>query len=142
MKKRLPFIIAAILATLWIFTNSMQTADISTVSSDRIVNAVNGVLTHAGVTVNRDMLVTIVRKCAHMAEFTLQAILIAFCFKMPYKRRIIYIFFLGLLTACADEYIQYFVPGRASMLKDVFIDFVGTLCGTAIAGISCGIKRR
>ena len=35
----------------------------------------------------------------------------------------------GLLAAMADETIQLFSPGRASMVQDVWIDFAGVLAG-------------
>ena len=142
MKKRLPFIIAALLATFWIFNNSMQTADLSSVSSGRFVSVLSMIMSKFGLASNKDILEVIVRKIAHVAEFTLQGILIAACFGMPYRRRIIYILFFGLLTACCDEYIQYFTPGRGSLLQDVFIDFGGTVIGTVIMGISYKFKRR
>ncbi|MDD6735020.1 MAG: VanZ family protein [Clostridiales bacterium] len=142
MKRKIPYIIAALLATLMIFSNSLQTAEVSSASSGRIVTLVSGLLSKAGIEAENQMLVVIVRKSAHIAEFTLQGILIALCFAMPYKRRIIYILFLGLLTACADEYIQLFSPGRGSLVQDVFIDFAGTIIGTVIAGISCRLKKK
>ncbi len=142
MKKRLPFIVAAVIATLFIFNNSLQSAAVSTESSGRIVAFVSYILGFFGVAPDRAWLVGFVRKSAHIAEFTLQAILLASCFEMQYKRRIIYIFFLGLLTACVDEYIQIFSPGRAGMVADIFVDFAGTALGAAIAGISYRLRRK
>ena len=141
MKKRIPFLIAAVLTTLWIFSNSMQTAEVSTVSSGRFTAILSKLISCFGALPEHDTLETIVRKTAHVAEFTLQGILIAACFGMPYRRRIIYILFLGLFTACCDEYIQYFTPGRGSLLQDVFIDFAGTVIGTAIMGFSYKFRK-
>ena len=141
MKKRIPFIIAAVLATLWIFSNSIQTAEVSSVSSGRFTALLSRLISCFGGSAERDTLENIVRKTAHVAEFTLQGILIAACFGMPYRRRIIYILFLGLFTACCDEYIQYFTPGRGSMLQDVFLDFAGTVIGTAIMGFSYKFRK-
>ena len=141
MKKRIPFVIAAVLATLWIFSNSAQTAELSTVSSRRFTAILFKLISGMGFLPDQDILEIIVRKTAHIAEFTLQSILIAACFGMPYRRRIIYILFLGLFTACCDEYIQYFTPGRGSLLQDVFIDFAGTVIGTVIMGFSYKFKK-
>ena len=141
MKKRIPFVIAAVLATLWIFSNSAQTAELSTVSSGRFTAILFKLISGLGFLPDQSILEIIVRKTAHIAEFTLQSILIAACFGMPYRRRIIYILFLGLFTACCDEYIQYFTPGRGSLLQDVFIDFAGTVIGTVIMGFSYKFKK-
>ncbi len=142
MRKRLPFIVATIIATLFIFNNSLQSAAVSTESSGRIVSFFAYILGFFRVYPDKAWLVTFVRKGAHIAEFTLQAILLANCFEMQYKRRIIYIFFLGLLTACVDEYIQVFSQGRAGMVQDIFVDFAGTALGTAVSGISYRLRRK
>ncbi len=142
MKRRLPFIVATVLATLFIFNNSLQTAEVSSAGSNIIVDFLQNILSWFKIYVNADALVVFVRKSAHIAEFTLQAILIANCFEMQYKRRVIYILFFGLLTACADEYIQLFASGRASMVQDIFIDFMGTVIGVLIAGVSYKFRRK
>lgn len=142
MKKRLPFIVATILATLFIFNNSIQSAEVSSGESGVIVDFILNLLSKVGLWINRDALMTFVRKSAHIAEFMLQGILLANCFEMQYKRRIIYILFFGLMTACIDEYIQLFSPGRAGMVQDIFIDFAGTVSGTVIAGLSYKIRRK
>lgn len=142
MKRRLPFIIATILATMFIFNNSMKTAEVSSADSGVIVDALMSFFSRIGIYFGRDSLVNFIRKSAHVAEFTLQGILLANCFEMQYKRRVIYILFFGLLTACVDEYIQLFSVGRAGMVQDIFIDFIGTVIGMLIAGISYSLRRK
>ncbi len=142
MKRRLPFIIATILMTFFIFNNSLQAADVSSKASGVIVDFFNSILRIFNLRLDEAALVHFVRKTAHIAEFTLHGILLANCFDMQYKRRVIYILFFGLLTACVDEYLQLFAMGRASMVKDIFIDFIGTIIGTLIAGISYKIRRK
>ncbi len=142
MKRRIPFIIATIITTFFIFNNSLQSAEVSAESSGRLVNILADILGLVKVYPKRELLVLFVRKTAHIAEFTLHGILLANCFEMQYKRRIIYILFFGLLTACIDEYIQLFSFGRAGMVQDIFVDFAGTVIGTAIAGISYKFRRK
>lgn len=142
MKRRLPFIVAVIIATLFIFNNSLQSADVSTASSGVIVDFVARLWAFFGQAADRELITVFVRKAAHIAEFTLQGILLANCFEIPYRRRIIYILFFGLMTACVDEYIQIFSSGRSSMIQDVFIDFFGTAIGAAVAGISYKFRRK
>ncbi|MBO5059843.1 MAG: VanZ family protein [Clostridia bacterium] len=142
MKRRLPFIVATVIATLFIFSNSMQTAEISSQNSGGIADRILWIFGLLGQAPDRELVILIVRKTAHIAEFTLHGILLANCFEMPYNRRIIYILFFGLLTACIDEYIQLFSYGRAGMIQDVFIDFIGTIVGTAVAGVSYKFRRK
>lgn len=142
MKKRLPFIVATVLATLFIFNNSLQTAEVSSSGSGVIVKFLENIFSWFKIYIDADTITLFVRKSAHIAEFTLQSILLANCFEMQYKRRVIYILFFGLLTACTDEYIQLFSSGRASMVGDIFIDFLGTVIGTLIAGISYKFRRK
>ena len=142
VRRRLPFIVATALATLFIFSNSLQSAEVSSGESGVIVDAIARILWGIGIDVQRDSLITFVRKSAHIAEFTLHGILLANCFEMQYKKRIIYILFFGLLTACVDEYIQLFSPGRAGMVQDVFIDFIGTVIGMLVVGASYRLRRK
>ena len=141
MKRRIPFIVATVLATLFIFYNSMQSQEASQEASGIFANIVSRILDFIGTTIDANTVMYFVRKAAHISEFALQGILLAGCFSMSYKRRVIYVLFLGLLTACADEYIQVFAQNRSSMIQDVFIDFLGTVIGAVIFGLSVGFKR-
>ena len=142
MKKRLLFIFAAIFATLFIFFNSVQEAEISDRNSDVFVDFITDAIKDAGHSPRRLYVTRAVRKSAHILEFALQGLLIAGCFSIPRKRRIIYILFLGLLTGCIDEFIQLFTPGRSAMIQDIFVDFLGTLIGVFAFGILCRTKRK
>ena len=127
--------ILALGMTVFIFWNSARPAVESAQSSGRIVAFVTKMFSYIGVYINYDTMQKIVRKTAHIAEFVTQAVLIACSFSCKYRKRIVYILFFGLLTACTDEYIQLFSSGRAGLIGDVFIDFSGTLLGTAVCGI-------
>jgi len=129
MKKRLPFIIGAILVTAYIFSNSLKDADASTVSSGRFVDLTMNILQYFNLFFSSDLVTLLVRKSAHMTEFFVQAVFVAGSFSKKYKDRIIYILFIGLLTACIDEFIQLFSEGRSGMIADVFIDFSGCIIG-------------
>lgn len=134
MKKRF-FYMAAVAATAFIFSNSLKTAAVSDQSSNVIVEYVQMLLLKFGTEIEAGMLVYPVRKAAHVTEFLVQSLCLSGCFKGKYKDRIIYILFFGLITACTDELIQSFVPGRGSLVSDVFIDFAGTAIVCAVAGI-------
>ena len=79
-----------------------------------------------------DIAVVIVRQSAHILEFALQVFLLAGCFSGIFKKRIIYVLFFGLMTACIDEFIQLFPEGRSAMIQDVFFDFTGTVLGLLV----------
>lgn len=134
MKKRHFYMILAVGMTVFIFWNSARPADISSRASGFFVTLAEKPLSYIGVRTDRDTMQVIVRKAAHIIEFAVQAMLIACSFSGKYKKRIIYILFFGLLTACTDEYIQLFSIGRSGLISDIFIDFAGTLMGTVICG--------
>ena len=69
----------------------------------------------------------IVRKIAHVLEFTSLGVLLAGSFRHHLRDAAL----CGLLIACVDETIQLCSPGRASMIQDVWIDFAGVLAGIA-----------
>lgn len=135
MKKRHIFIILTVLMTAFIFWNSARPAVESAGSSGRFVGFLSWLLSPFGLNADEDTMQTIVRKTAHITEFAIHAMLLAGCFTGRLKKRVIYIFFFGLLTACTDEYIQLFSDGRAGLVSDIFIDFGGTAIGTGILGL-------
>ena len=135
MKKRNVFIVLTGLMTAFIFWNSSRPAVESTNASNGFVYFFIKLLSRVGVSAGYDVMQTIVRKAAHITEFAVHAVLLAGCFAGKLKKRIIYIFFFGLLTACTDEFIQLFSEGRAGLVTDIFIDFGGTVMGTGIFGL-------
>ncbi len=74
-----------------------------------------------------------VRKLAHLAEFTALGLFLSGAFlalRGPLPRRFALTVILCALIACADETHQLFANGRAMMVKDMLIDFAGSLLGT------------
>lgn len=76
----------------------------------------------------------IIRKLAHFGIFMMFGILLnmLLCCYMGFKKAFLYSLVICLLYAISDEIHQYFVPGRACMLKDVLIDFCGSFFGVFI----------
>lgn len=142
MKKRLPFIISSIIVTIFIFNNSLQSAEASLEDSGFLTALLAKIFEALNIFAEDGTIIFIVRKAAHIFEFALQASLISFCFCGKYKKRIIYILFLGLLTACTDEYLQLYSPGRAGMVSDIFMDFAGTVLGMLFSGLIYKIRRK
>lgn len=71
----------------------------------------------------------LIRKAAHFTEFACLGFLLAGFFRAWGRAPLLPGALFGLLSACVDETIQIFSPGRASMLLDVWIDFAGILTG-------------
>lgn len=71
----------------------------------------------------------VLRKIAHLAEFCSLGFLLAGFFRLMGKKTLAVPVLLGLLTACLDETIQIYAPGRASSLVDVWIDMGGLMAG-------------
>lgn len=84
-----------------------------------------------------------IRKAGHFTEYTLFSLFFAlFCEMADWKNRI-FPLFVCLLVAVSDEFLQSFT-GRGSSVRDVVLDYSGSLFGFIIAWlvhrISC--KRR
>lgn len=71
------------------------------------------------------------RKIAHGFEFCALGACVSFGFFVSLKRTApVATLVFSLLYALTDEIHQIFVPGRACMAKDVFIDLCGAAAGT------------
>lgn len=124
----------SILWTLFIWCNSLQTADESAGSSLVILELLRPLL--SGLRISEDLLHTAVRKLAHVTEFavlgflwsaTLQAKSVA-----TKKRSGLNLCAAGVMCifiAVIDETIQRFVPGRSGEFKDICIDVIGVILG-------------
>lgn len=95
-------------------------------------------------------IVLVARKCAHLTEYALFAILLWRAFRQPMKndprpwswRPAILALFIVLCYAASDEYHQRFVPTRTAHFTDVLIDTTGGALGLfVIWGIGRWRKR-
>ncbi len=129
------FLILTIASTLFIFSNSIQTAETSSSESGIFVNLMNNILSIMNINLSRDLLTFLIRKSAHIAEFTLQSVFLCGFFlncRKKFSEYLMHIMFLGIITACIDEAIQLTSPGRSGQISDIFVDFSGTLIGILI----------
>ena len=83
---------------------------------------------------NVENLSVFIRKSAHFILYAFGGILISICFILNYNRKNVYILcqLFGTLYAISDEIHQIFVPGRAFMIFDIFIDSLGVFLGIII----------
>lgn len=74
-----------------------------------------------------------VRKCAHMTEYAILALLVLASIAVWRGRSAVKHYGLALLTAflyaCTDEFHQLFISGRAGRFTDVLIDTTGAFLG-------------
>jgi VanZ family protein len=88
--------------------------------------------------VNR--IVFLIRKCAHMTEYAILALVVWRAIRKPIRNdprpwswgQALAVALLVLLYASSDEFHQRFVPGRDASLRDVMLDTIGGVLGLLI----------
>ena len=128
---RVIFTFALIGCIVFIFSNSLQIADVSEGASGRVLGILQGILRHLGLPGAADRLTMhIVRKLAHFCEYLLEGFLLMLCLRVytrHFFKHVSWPMLGGLLTALTDETIQLFVPGRSGQVTDIWIDFSGVM---------------
>ena len=142
---RVLFSFALIACIVFIFSNSMQIADVSSVASGRALTLMRKVFTRLGMPGIASRLTDhIVRKLAHFCEYMLEGFLLMLCMRV-YTRQYIWHISVpmlgGVLTALTDETIQIFSPGRSSQVTDVWLDSAGVLAGILTALVLMALCR-
>ena len=136
----------ALAGCIWfIFSNSMAVADVSSVSSGRVLQLLQAVLRRLGMPgLAQRLTMHIVRKMAHFCEYTLEGFLLMLCMRVYTRRYVRHIsvpMLGGVLTAMADETIQIYSPGRSGQVTDVWLDSAGVLAGILIALVFMALCR-
>lgn len=136
----------ALAGCIWfIFSNSMAVADVSSVSSGRVLQLLQAVLRRLGhPALAQRLTMHIVRKMAHFCEYTLEGFLLMLCMRVYSRRPLRHItvpMLGGVLTALTDETIQLFSEGRSSQVTDVWLDSAGVLAGILAALLLMGLWR-
>ena len=132
---RVIFTFALISCIVFIFSNSLQIADVSEGASGRVLGILQGILRHLGLPV---------RKLAHFCEYLLEGFLLMLCLRVytrHFFKHVSWPMLGGLLTALTDETIQLFVPGRSGQVTDIWIDFSGVMTGLLVGLILLGLVR-
>ena len=124
------------LTLLFIWGHSMIPAVFSSMESSRFVDLINGLIYSTGgsFSVTDHM----VRKTAHFLEYAILGAETALRNKWksavfagsPAKYSGTLFFWIGVPVI--DELIQYFTPGRACMIQDVFLDICGFAAGCGV----------
>jgi VanZ family protein len=123
---------------VFIFIFSCENADKSSDTSGTIVDLIINIfyknfndMTLAEQTEILDLISHIIRKTAH---FVIYAALGFFVFltsghKRMFCRETLWVLLFCGLYAVSDEIHQYFVPGRACMIRDMLLDTCGSITG-------------
>lgn len=137
------------IGSMW--NHSATPGVVSSAQSNALVYNLWNVFTFVGVQ-NIHTMVLIVRKSAHILEYTVFGVLLTSLFikvcselaciscclehRDVLRIQILQLGLVFILGACVvpacDETIQLFVPGRSGQLTDCFIDLVGVACGVCI----------
>lgn len=72
---------------------------------------------------------SVIRKLAHCFEFAVFGMALSIFLYDKLTEKLSFIAFCGLGTAVCDETIQLFSAGRASQVRDIWIDFTGFTAG-------------
>ena len=136
----------ALAGCIWfIFSNSMAVADVSSVSSGRVLQLLQAVLRRLGMPgLAQRLTMHLVRKLAHFCAYTLEGFLLMLCMRVYSRhplRHITVPMLAGVLTALTDETIQLFSQGRSSQVTDVWLDSAGVLAGILAALLLMGLWR-
>ena len=136
----------ALAGCIWfIFSNSMAVADVSSVSSGRVLQLLQAVLRRLGMPgLAQRLTMHLVRKLAHFCEYLLEGFLLMLCMRVYSRhplRHITVPMLAGELTALTDETIQLFSEGRSSQVTDVWLDSAGVLAGILAALLLMGLWR-
>ena len=142
MKRWILYILLGLIV-FFIWDNSMQNGGssdgFSLLFAETFAHIVNKLGFHGNIwTLNR-----IVRKLAHLTEFTiLGSVLYTILCRYITYGTVIKTIGLGMLIASLDEFIQLFSPGRSSQISDVLIDTVGVVIGILVAKLVYYIRYK
>lgn len=140
--KRWTLYIVLCLIVFFIWDNSLQnggTSDgFSLIFAEWIAPIANKLGFHGNIwALNR-----IVRKLAHLTEFTiLGGVLYAILRRYIEYGTVVKTIGVGIVIASLDEFIQLFSLGRSSQLSDVLIDTVGIIIGILVVKLTYYISH-
>ncbi len=139
MRKKIS-IMLLLVVILFIWGNSLQSADRSGERSGRVTEIVNDVL-RTGNPVTEH----IIRKQAHFAEFALEGMCVVLVLWTHGRLRRAdcgNVLLAGVMTALIDESIQAGVAGRWSSVADVWLDLAGFVTGACVMAFIAFVQSK
>lgn len=141
--KRWILYILLVLIVFFIWDNSMQNGGSSDGFSLLFAETLTPIVNKLGFHGNIWILNRIVRKLAHLTEFTiLGSLLYTILRRYITYGTVIKTIGLGMFIACLDEFIQLFSPGRSSQFSDILIDTVGVVIGILVVKLVYYIRYK
>ena len=129
------YTLLVILTMSYIFSNSLQSSEISNGRSGKIVEFISSIINNK---IPKETLNIIIRKLAHGTEFAILGVflgLLTYEISKLRKQAIIsFPLLISLCTAVTDEFIQSF-NNRSESIKDILIDFGGAISGLLIISL-------
>ncbi len=126
-----------ILTLIFIWGNSLLNAEISSYISDFFKDIILSVFPFVP-SGEAEGTGGVVRKLAHITEFAILGVELSLFFQ-PLKdrnnKKYINLVFCGFATAFVDETIQLFIPGRAGLVSDIWIDLCGFTTGCIVYSV-------
>lgn len=128
---------------LFIFSNSLTPASISTSNSDFFASLAGDFLSLFNISFAFHFLTFIIRKAAHFTEYFFLGLLLQSTFsKLNQKKKTFIIILLSIFTPICDELLQKITPGRSCEIRDMLLDLSGILCGLLIYRFFIYLKEK
>ncbi len=123
-----------LLQVLWIiiiFSFSLQSGDVSSVSSGWLAQNVLTLTKSVGFHLSLNDVTFLVRKTAHFSEYAILGVITYT--NIVHFKKFRYYFMVSLAIPFLDELLQHFISGRYGSLVDSMIDLAGLCSGMFIA---------
>ncbi|WP_077612053.1 VanZ family protein [Clostridium sp. Marseille-P2415] len=144
MKKKYIWTAVTVLYVLFVFSNSMKPATVSSADSGKVLSLAREFLAASGISIQW-LTEHIIRKTGHFSEYTLFGVLLSGCILshgIGGERRWFIHLTAGYMVPFVDETIQLFVNGRSGQISDVWLDCSGVAFGTLIVAVIMLTKKR
>lgn len=141
MKRWILYIVLCLIV-FFIWDNSLQNGGTSDGFSLIFVKWIAPIANKLGFYGNIWALNRIIRKLAHLTEFTiLGGVLYVVLRRYIEYGTVVKTIVVGIVIASLDEFIQLFSLGRSSQLSDVLIDTVGIIIGISVVKLTYYISH-
>lgn len=141
MKRWILYIVLCLIV-FFIWDNSLQNGGTSDGFSLIFAKWIAPIANKLGFYGNIWALNRIIRKLAHLTEFTILGgvLYVVLCRYIEYGT-VVKTIGVGIVIASLDEFIQLFSLGRSSQLSDVLIDTVGIIIGISVVKLTYYISH-
>lgn len=144
MKKKYIWTAVTVLYVLFVFSNSMKPAVVSSADSGKVLKLAREFLASSGISFQW-LTEHMIRKTGHFSEYALLGVLLSGCilsYGIAGERRWLLHLTAGYMVPFMDETIQLFVKGRSGQISDVWLDCSGVAFGTLLAAVIMLTRKR